>query len=212
MKRIKGSILPCFLYLIILWIFSTFTFAQQGFIQLGWIPNVEPDLSHYKMYRDIASGTMVYLDSISSSDTIYTDTQTVPGNTYYYKLTAVDFSGNESDPSNEVFATSGILTIVNDAVKNTIKNFDLKQNYPNPFNPTTTIEYNIPQRSSVSITIYNISGQEVRKLLNEFQEPGTYKVEWDGKDSNGRIVSSGVYFYQMMAGGYTGVKRSVFRK
>jgi len=193
-------------------IISTLTFAQEEFIKLAWSPNIEPDLSHYKMYRDNLPGTMVYLDSISSSDTIYTDAQVVLGDTYYYKVTAVDLSGNESDPSNEVFATGGVLTVVNDDGKNTIKNFDLKQNYPNPFNPTTTIEYNIPQRSSVSIRIYNIAGQEVRRLVSEFKEPGTYKVEWDGKDNDGRTVSSGVYFYQMMAGGYTGVKRSVFRK
>jgi len=88
------------------------------------------------------------------------------------------------------------------------KNFDLRQNYPNPFNPTTTIEYSMPQRRRISITIYNISGQEMRKLLSEFKEPGTYKVEWDGKDNNGRVVSSGVYFYQMMAGVNRGRKRS----
>lgn len=211
MKRMNDNGLRYFFCFILL-IFSTSTFAQGEFIQLAWSPNIEPDLSHYKMYRDNMSGTMVYLDSISASDTIYTDMQVVNGDTYYYKLTAVDLSGNESDPSNEVFATAGVLAAVNDDGKNTIKNFDLKQNYPNPFNPTTTIEYSLPQQSSISITIYNISGQEVRKLLSEFKEPGTYKVEWDGKDNNGRAVSSGVYFYQMMAGGYKGVKRSVFRK
>jgi len=211
MKRMNDPGLRYFICVILL-IFSTLTFAQEEFIKLAWSPNIEPDLSHYKMYRDNLPGTMVYLDSIASSDTIYTDAQVVPGDTYYYKLTAVDLSGNESDPSNEVFATAGVLTVVNDDGENTVNNFDLKQNYPNPFNPTTTIEYSIPQQSSVSLTIYNISGQEVRRLVSEFKEPGTYKAEWDGKDNNGRAVSSGVYFYQMIAGGYKGVKRSVFRK
>lgn len=58
--------------------------------------------------------------------------------------------------------------------------FDLKQNYPNPFNPTTTIEYSIPNRSFVVITIFNVLGQDVRKLVNEFKDKGVYKMKWDG--------------------------------
>lgn len=209
MKRIIVFILPCFISLLI---FSNLTFGQQGFIQLAWRPNVEPDLSHYIMYRDTLPGTMVYLESIPSTDTMFTDITAVCCFTYYYKLTAVDFSGNESGPSNQAIASVGILTSVNNDGENAINDFELKQNYPNPFNPTTTIEYSVPQQSRVSITIYNIAGQEIRNLINEFKEPGNYKVEWDGKDDNGRVVSSGVYFYQMIAKDFREGKKTIFQK
>lgn len=90
--------------------------------------------------------------------------------------------------------------------------YSLSQNYPNPFNPTTVIEYSLPERSNVTITIFSLSGQEVRRLVDETKLPGNYKVEWDGKDTNGMNGSSGVYFYQMIAGDYRGVKKIVFKK
>lgn len=211
MKRIPDSIFPCFISFIILLMFSTLTSAQPGFIELAWSPNVEPDLSHYIMYRDTIPGTMVYLEAIPSTDTVFTDITAACCFTYYYKLTAVDFSGNESGPSNQAIASVGILTSVNDE-ENVVKDFELKQNYPNPFNPTTTIEYSIPQPSRVSITIYNTAGQEIRKLADEFKEPGTYKIEWDGKDNNGRTVSSGVYFYQMLAKDFRKGRKTIFQK
>lgn len=212
MKQKNSLILLSFSGFIFLLMFSTLTFAQQGFIQLAWEPNVEPDLSHYIMYRDTIPGTMVYLESIPATDTIFTDITAVCCFTYYYKLTAVDLAGNESEPSNEVAATVGVLTSVDKDENNTIQNFELRQNYPNPFNPTTTIEYSVPQPSRVSITIYNTAGQEIRKLFDEFKQPGSHKIEWDGKDGNGRIVSSGVYFYQMIAKDFREGKKTIFQK
>ncbi len=78
---------------------------------------------------------------------------------------------------------------------------ELSQNWPNPFNSTTAINYQLSavsdQRSAVSLKIYNILGQVVRKLVNEEQVPGYYSVRWDGKDSGGNPVASGVYFCRL---------------
>ena len=79
------------------------------------------------------------------------------------------------------------------------KEFGLRQNYPNPFNPATVIEYALPKASEVKIQIYNILGQRVRNLVDELQEPGYKMIHWDGKDGNGRDVSSGIYFYRIVA-------------
>lgn len=79
------------------------------------------------------------------------------------------------------------------------KEFDLHQNYPNPFNPATVIEYALPRASEVKIQIYNILGQKVRRLVDESQEAGYKTIHWDGKDDNGNEVSSGVYFYRIVA-------------
>ncbi len=74
--------------------------------------------------------------------------------------------------------------------------FSLAQNYPNPFNPSTTIRYDLPQAGRVLLTIYNISGQHIRTLVDEEQNAGSYERLWDATDSWGRSVSSGIYFYR----------------
>ncbi len=77
----------------------------------------------------------------------------------------------------------------------------LSRNYPNPFNPTTTIEFGVPKAAKVSIRIYNIRGQLVKELVNQKYEPGKFKVVWEGKNSFGKPVATGVYFYRLEAGG-----------
>jgi len=80
------------------------------------------------------------------------------------------------------------------------KEFNLQQNYPNPFNPNTTIEYSVDNYDPVNLTIYNQLGEIVNILVNEIQEPGNYKVFWDGTDNNGRRISSGNYYYVLKQG------------
>src|SRR3989344_3718592 len=75
--------------------------------------------------------------------------------------------------------------------------YDISQNYPNPFNPSTTIKYELPELSNVRINIYNLRGQKVKTLVDRMQAEGTYSVEWDGIDENGKKVSSGVYLYRL---------------
>jgi hypothetical protein len=74
-------------------------------------------------------------------------------------------------------------------------------NYPNPFNPTTTIRFSLPHQAQVIVEIFNALGAKVRTLINgETYQRGYYNVTWDGKDSNGRTASSGMYFYRIVAG------------
>jgi PKD repeat protein len=73
----------------------------------------------------------------------------------------------------------------------------LKQNYPNPFNPTTSISYSIAESGKVQLYIYNIKGQQVKTLVNEYKEAGNFSVHWSGRDEAERKVSSGLYFYRL---------------
>lgn len=73
----------------------------------------------------------------------------------------------------------------------------LYQNFPNPFNPTTTISYDLPKSGKVTLKIYDLLGQEVITLIDEFQTPGSKSVVWNGKNSSGEYVSSGVFFYNL---------------
>jgi hypothetical protein len=80
--------------------------------------------------------------------------------------------------------------------------FQLAQNYPNPFNPSTRILFQAPEPGRVALRVFNISGQEVRELLNEPVDAGAHTVLWDGRDDRGRPAASGIYFCRMQAGEY----------
>ena len=85
--------------------------------------------------------------------------------------------------------------------------FSLSQNYPNPFNPDTNISYQIPSRVLVKIKIYDILGKEVQTLIDKEQLKGKYRVNWNGNNSSGKQVASGVYFIYMQAGEFSSVKK-----
>ena len=72
------------------------------------------------------------------------------------------------------------------------------RNHPNPFNPETKIVFNLPEEGNVKLEIYNIKGQKVKTLLDCYMSPGRNEMIWYGKDDNGKHVSSGVYFYQLI--------------
>jgi len=85
-------------------------------------------------------------------------------------------------------------------------------NYPNPFNPETAINFAIHEAGPVRIDIFNIKGQLVKTLVNEHLEAAYHSVIWNGKDTKGVNVSSGVYFYKMDAGKYTSTKKMILMK
>ena len=89
---------------------------------------------------------------------------------------------------------------------------DLSQNYPNPFNPATQISYSLPKNCNVIIVIYNVLGQKVKTLVDEFQTAGYKTVHWDGKDDQGNEVASGVYFYKLKAGDFSETKKMILMK
>ncbi|MFC1887187.1 T9SS type A sorting domain-containing protein [Candidatus Cloacimonadota bacterium] len=88
----------------------------------------------------------------------------------------------------------------------------LNGNYPNPFNPTTTISYSINKSDNVSLEIYNVKGQLVKTLVNEYVEAGTQEVIWNGLDDSRNRVSSGVYFYKLNTGDYSSTKKMILLK
>jgi hypothetical protein len=90
--------------------------------------------------------------------------------------------------------------------------FRLAQNHPNPFNPQTGIRFDLPVASRVVLTIYNVRGQEVRKLVDRNYGAGSYDVIWDGTTGSGSVAASGVYFYKLSAGTFSDVKKMVLLK
>ncbi len=115
--------------------------------------------------------------------------------TRYYRLKQIDLDGS--------FNYSGVLTVQLAAPES----FTLRQNYPNPFNPQTTISYELPEPSRVSVVIYNMTGQVIRTLIDQEMVAGFHNTVWNGKDNLGKEVASGAYFYQMKTGNFTEVKK-----
>ena len=107
-----------------------------------------------------------------------------------------------------------INTIINGVGKEpaVVRNYELKQNYPNPFNPSTTISYSIPVSSQVTLKVYNIKGQLVRTLVNEYRMAGDYKVRFDAVSENKTPLSSGIYLYQLTAGNQIITRKCILLK
>jgi hypothetical protein len=85
--------------------------------------------------------------------------------------------------------------------------YSLSQNYPNPFNPSTAISYQLPKSGVVKLTVFDVLGREVKTLVNEYKPAGTYEVTFDGSS-----ISSGLYFYRIITGDYTDVKKMMLVK
>ena len=90
--------------------------------------------------------------------------------------------------------------------------FALLGNFPNPFNPTTSVSYQLPQTAEVEIVVYNTLGERITSLVNAVQTAGTYRVIWNGLNSNNQHVASGVYMYRMRTGSFTCTKKMLLAK
>ncbi|MBN1302098.1 MAG: T9SS type A sorting domain-containing protein, partial [Melioribacteraceae bacterium] len=96
------------------------------------------------------------------------------------------------------------VELVDDIIPN---DYTLEQNYPNPFNPSTTIRYQLPSNSVVKISVYNMLGELVRTMVNEYQSAGRYEVTFNASN-----LASGIYFYNIQAGDFVNTKKMLLLK
>jgi hypothetical protein len=85
-------------------------------------------------------------------------------------------------------------------------------NYPNPFNPSTEILYKIPKDDYISIVIFNVKGNKIMSLVDDYQSAGEYSIHWNGKNEQGESVSAGMYIYSLQAGSYRQTKKMILLK
>ena len=90
--------------------------------------------------------------------------------------------------------------------------YNLSSPVPNPTKGIVKISYAVPKTSRVNIRVYNCLGQVVRTLVDEEQKPGVYTINWNGKDDEGRQLSAGIYFYQMISDDFVGTKKAILLK
>jgi len=198
---------------------SSFTavISAQNFVQLQWVTQSETNCAGYRIYRntsyDLETATMLnaFIEATNTSQMqiyVYWDREVWEDGTYYYWLQNLDFDGTHAfhGPISITIAlnSSGapaipIITGINNA-------------FPNPFNPRTTIEVGIARAGETRIGIYNLRGQLVRVLLDDFKDRGTYLLYWDGTDANGKALPSGIYFVKMMSGGVYSHRKVILMK
>ena len=89
---------------------------------------------------------------------------------------------------------------------------NLHQNYPNPFNHGTTIGFDLPTRGEMSLSVYNLVGQRVANLVSGWRQVGSYTVDWNTRDDDGRQLASGVYLYRLSTEEQTATRRLLLLK
>ena len=187
-------------------VLSSFAAAvENNSVILNWVTETEPDNAGFNVFRsqhetnDFVQVNSSLIpangDAFSGATYEYTDQITETG-AYYYKIQAISLQDIRSFYGPITVSVSSV-----DINKSAIpdKHY-LSQNYPNPFNPETTIEFGLPEAGFVEISIFDINGKLVRKLVSEEKHAGNHWIKWDARDESGNQVSSGVYFYQVKVG------------
>ena len=153
------------------------------------------------VYRAEGSGPFDRIESIfgaTGNSFTYLDHSVQPGHSYRYMIGVVDEDGEFL--STVAQATAQLLYA------------ELLQNVPNPFNPATTISFVLPERTRTSIVVYDANGRVVRTLVDEVRDVGRHHVTWDGRNDDGAVVASGVYFYRLSTGAFADTKKMLLVK
>ena len=188
------------------------------------LPHNTDENTFAKLLYVILQGTqkLFFLLILLLINETYSQTFTVKGNITTTDSTAVRYASvtfiDQSDTTKKYFAitdTSGnyqlnVITEIKEEAPTIPQSFELMQNYPNPFSDETNIPYKLNEESNASVTIYNILGQAVKSFKSLEQAGGMHGVTWDGRDEFGKKVSTGVYFYRLLARGETQVKKMIF--
>lgn len=195
---------------------NTNNIGSQLIINKIFMPAQDVDASTATIFYKSGSGN--YQNSLMSFDGNYKYTfalpqvsQSEPLNFYFTYTTTTGSTVREPEGDKIYSLDLNNDKIITD-VKNNIevpKNFTLAQNYPNPFNPATVINYSVPTASKVKLKIYDVLGNEVASLVNEFKQPGNYSTQFS---ANKYGLSSGVYFYTLNADNFTQTRKMIYLK
>jgi hypothetical protein len=124
------------------------------------------------------------------------------------------YQGFAPDGEVEDYIILSSMTDVKHELKNTRlpDTYRLSQNYPNPFNPSTKIQYELSRPDHVKLTLFNITGQQIRVLVDKAMDAGSHLVQWDGLDEQGCQMPTGTYLYHIKTGDFQDTKKLILLK
>jgi hypothetical protein len=177
----------------------------------SWNANSEPDLAGYNVYRSLQAGLPVWvkIGTVTTIENSFVDKAITDGAIYHYAVTAFD---DKLPPNESVLSSWFYLQVTSwkgvegEPVASSPRYFSLGQNNPNPFSRSTNIQFALPAQSRVRLVVYNITGQQVRTLVDGTLNSGYHNIAWNGSDQSGRAAANGIYFYRMEASGANGQK------
>ncbi|HTM58140.1 MAG TPA: FlgD immunoglobulin-like domain containing protein [Candidatus Udaeobacter sp.] len=176
---------------------------SAGTASLHWSPNSDADLANYRLYRGTSSSFVPSPANriATPTDTLYGDPA---GNTYWYKLSAVDIHGNES--AFTALLPAGALDAPADALPRVAT---LERPAPNPSGAAVMLRYSLPRETRLSLAIYDANGRRVRDLVSGMQPAGDHALRWDLRDATGKLAPAGLYFVRLEGEGRSIIQRLV---
>ena len=176
--------------------------VNENNVKLIWQTNTEINNSGFEIERSATDDQWIKAGFVQGNgnsnepkEYSFTDKNLAPGK-YKYRLKQIDFNG-----SFEYYSLAGEVFI------GVPDKYELSQNYPNPFNPATVILYSLTENSFTTLKIYDVTGREMTRLVNEKQEAGRYEVVFNGSN-----LASGVYLYELRSGDFVAQKKMVILK
>ncbi len=171
--------------------------VEKNSVYLKWQTASETNNYGFELFRGNVQVAFVPGNgtTVAAQDYQFTDQNLKPG-IYEYKLFQIDFDG-----------TRTLAGTVEVAIQNTPGAFLLSQNYPNPFNASTRISFNLPEKEMVRLTIYNVLGKEIVRVINEEKLAGSHEFMFDASE-----LISGIYYYKLEAGSFTEMRKFVLLK
>ena len=173
-----------------------------NFVQFG-----DNNIVEYYIYQGELSDSLLIIDSTINNS--FEISGLTPGEIYYFQVSSINNSGNESPVSNMVTFTPSNALSINKTSHDIVF---LSQNYPNPFNPITSIQYDLPKDGLVNITIYDMVGRVVKTLVNSEQGAGYKSVIWDATNNDNSSVAGGLYLYMIRAKDYRQTRKMILLK
>jgi hypothetical protein len=183
---------------------SFYALADQNSVNLNWTTATELNNRGFEVERSIKSQNQLEWVTVGFVEGRGTTTEAqnynfidrnIDAGSYFYRLKQMDFDGTyEYSQRVEVEVLRPL-------------DYALEQNYPNPFNPTTTINYSIPQAGAVRIALYDVLGNELKSIVDTYQDAGRYEVLLDASG-----MANGVYYYRIQSGEFTSTKKLMLMK
>jgi hypothetical protein len=186
--------------------------GEENTVTLSFVKFGDDHVAKYYVYQGNTADIwdMFRVDSTSGNSVVVTELEFDV--THYFRVTAVDSQGHQSELSNAIAYAPVLPTGIEIAEGEIPMEGGLLRHCPNPFNATTTITFGLPETSRVTLSIHNLLGQEVRSLVRGMQPAGSRSCVWDGKDNAGRPVCSGTYFYRLEAGNSVTSRKMILLK